>query len=355
MKRSASQLDFEALFRSTRASESSRINDAIERDYCDRNEEIIGGYEGSRFDGSSHGFGIVGRDDLIRFSFATNDHHQDMMNNFVEWSHNPTVLKHASVSGTMDSQSSICAGSPSSAHKPKTNESTPALGANSGSSREQSDDEDDDVEIDGGSCGQSTDPIDVKRIRRMVSNRESARRSRRRKQAHLVDLEFQVDQLRGENASLYKQYGDANRQLNEAATDNRVLKSNVEGLRVKVKLAEDMVARGSVACSLNHLLQCYSTSNEASQPHNSPDLFSPSDVSQTWEARGGNEASFDIGISDSGQVLGLGLEDVSTGNGGMKQHRMNRNTLPMQRIPSLEHLQNRIVNEVASCLSEIWP
>ncbi|KAK9099721.1 hypothetical protein Scep_023151 [Stephania cephalantha] len=188
----------------------------------------------------------------------------------------------------------------------------------------------------------------------MVSNRESARRSRRRKQAHLVDLEFQVDQLRGENASLYKQYADANRQLNDAGTDNRVLKSNVEALRMKVKLAEDMVARGSVTCSLNHLLQCYSTSNLASQPQNSPDLFSPSDVTQTWETRGGNEASFDIGISESGQVLDLGLEDVSTGNGGMKQHRMNRNTLPMQRIPSLEHLQNRIANEAASCLSEIW-
>ncbi|MCL7042946.1 hypothetical protein MKW94_000929, partial [Papaver nudicaule] len=70
-------------------------------------------------------------------------------------------------------------------------------------------------------------------ISRKVSNRESARRSRRRKQAHLVDLELQVDQLRGENASLYKQFNSADHQFKEAATDNRVLRSDVEALRVK--------------------------------------------------------------------------------------------------------------------------
>nr|CAB3449024.1 unnamed protein product [Digitaria exilis] len=60
----------------------------------------------------------------------------------------------------------------------------------------------------------------------MVSNRESARRSRKRKQAHLADLETQVDQLRGENASLFKQLTDANQQFTTAVTDNRILKSD---------------------------------------------------------------------------------------------------------------------------------
>lgn len=70
----------------------------------------------------------------------------------------------------------------------------------------------------------------------MVSNRESARRSRRRKQAHLQDLESQVEQLRGENNSLYKHLTDANQQFTDAVTDNRVLKSDVETLRIKVNL-----------------------------------------------------------------------------------------------------------------------
>ncbi|KAF9612435.1 hypothetical protein IFM89_000183 [Coptis chinensis] len=291
--------------------------------------------------------------------------HQDKMNNFsncgggltesVVWIQNQ-VPKLSSISATIDSQSSICgpassgitfactatgsAGSPTSAHKP--NGDNQATGTNSGSSREQSDD--DDIEIDGASCGQSVDPTTVKKIRRMVSNRESARRSRRRKQEHLVDLETQVDQLRAENGSFYKQYADANRQFSEAATDNRVLKSDVEALRVKVKLAEDMVARGSLTCSLNHLLQSYSNS---SQPFNSHDLFQSSEISPPLGVRG-EDASY-INMTGSGQGSALGLEDVDTGNGSIK-HRLNRNTPLIQRNASLDHLQN-----LQSCLSEDWP
>ncbi|OMO61957.1 hypothetical protein CCACVL1_23120 [Corchorus capsularis] len=99
------------------------------------------------------------------------------------------------------------------------------------------------------------DPTLLKRLRRMLSNRESARRSRKRKQEHLADLEFQAEQLRGENDSLYKQLTNAHQQFRDADTNNRVLKSDVEALRAKVKLAEDMVGRGSLTCSLNQLIQ----------------------------------------------------------------------------------------------------
>jgi regulator of replication initiation timing len=45
---------------------------------------------------------------------------------------------------------------------------------------------------------------------------------------------MQVDQLRGDNASIYKQLTDANEQFTTAVTDNRILKSDVEALRMKV-------------------------------------------------------------------------------------------------------------------------
>nr|GMC91786.1 light-inducible protein CPRF2 [Ipomoea batatas] len=108
------------------------------------------------------------------------------------------------------------------------------------SGSEQSDD--DEAEGEGeAETNQKMDPADAKRVRRMLSNRESARRSRRRKQAHLTELDTQVSQLKIENSSLLKRLTDINQKFNEAAVDNRVLKADVETLRAKVKMAEETV------------------------------------------------------------------------------------------------------------------
>jgi hypothetical protein len=47
---------------------------------------------------------------------------------------------------------------------------------------------------------------------------------------------MQVAQLRVENTSLVKRLIDINHKFSAAAVDNRVLKSDVEALRVKVSL-----------------------------------------------------------------------------------------------------------------------
>ncbi|KAL1337872.1 hypothetical protein HN51_032562 [Arachis hypogaea] len=163
------------------------------------------------------------------------------------------ITKNSTISATNDSQSSMCGtvGSPVSSNKPSDRDNQAKV-ATSGSSEPS--DEDDET----GPCEQSTNPVDVKRLRRKESNRESARRSRRRKQAHLADLEMQVEKLKLENATLYKQFNDVRQQFHEADTNNRVLKSDVEALRAKVKLAEDMVTRGSVTTLNNQLLQPHS-------------------------------------------------------------------------------------------------
>lgn len=44
----------------------------------------------------------------------------------------------------------------------------------------------------------------------------------------------QVDQLRGENSTLFKNMTSANQQFKDATNNNRVLKSDVEALRAKV-------------------------------------------------------------------------------------------------------------------------
>ncbi|KAK4379086.1 hypothetical protein RND71_000948 [Anisodus tanguticus] len=146
----------------------------------------------------------------------------------------------------------------------------PVKSTTSGSSREQSDDDEAEGEAE---TTQGTDPADAKRVRRMLSNRESARRSRRRKQAHLTELETQVSQLRVENSSLLKRLTDVSQKYNEAAVDNRVLKADVETLRAKVKMAEETVKR---VTGLNPLFQTMSEISSMVMPSFSG---SPSDTS----------------------------------------------------------------------------
>uniref|UniRef100_A0A6N2KWE9 BZIP domain-containing protein n=3 Tax=Salix viminalis TaxID=40686 RepID=A0A6N2KWE9_SALVM len=100
----------------------------------------------------------------------------------------------------------------------------------SGTSRELSEDDENEAETE---ITENMHPGDAKRVRRMLSNRESARRSRRRKQAHLTELETQVAQLRVENSSLLKRLADISQKYSESAVDNRVLKADIETLRAK--------------------------------------------------------------------------------------------------------------------------
>ncbi|KAG5246276.1 light-inducible protein [Salix suchowensis] len=110
----------------------------------------------------------------------------------------------------------------------------------SGSSGEDSDD--DDLEGDTGT-NENRGPTDAKRVRRMQSNRESARRSRRRKQAQLNERETQVGQLRDERSSLLSRFTDVNQKCDASAIDNRILKADIETLRAKVKMVEEQVKR----------------------------------------------------------------------------------------------------------------
>ncbi|XP_015688959.2 bZIP transcription factor RISBZ4-like isoform X1 [Oryza brachyantha] len=232
MKKCPSELDFEAFFHGGSG------------EAADADEQKPAGHAGSH-----PLFGMFSAADLSAFGFADSSTITGGIPNHI-WPQSQSLnARHPAVSTTIESQSSICAAaSPTSATNLTMKESQ-TLGGTSGSDS----DSESLFDIEGGPCEQSTNPLDVKRMRRMVSNRESARRSRKRKQAHLADLESQVDQLRGENASLFKQLTDASGQFTTAVTDNRILKSDVEALRVKVKMAEDMVARGAMSCGLGHL------------------------------------------------------------------------------------------------------
>ncbi|KAG8636478.1 basic leucine zipper 9 [Manihot esculenta] len=246
--------------------------------------------------------------DDLSFCFKTLETMNGFSESSVVWSQNISPKQSSISSAPIDTQSSVCVSSPLSANtKPNKKRAS-----SSGSS------DDEDAETEAGPCEQSnnSNPIDLRRVRRMVSNRESARRSRKRKQAHLHELESQVEQLTGDNTSLYKQLSDASQQYNNAHTNNRVLKSDVEALRAKVKLAEDMVTRGSLTCSLNQFL--HQNHLTLPQPLNNHNLR----VSPTVTING----------DDASYTAGLGNTDINNGN-----------------------LRNSVMSDAVSCVSELWP
>ena len=221
---------------------------------------------------------------------------------------------HAAVSTSVESQTACLSASPrattSAKHAPDS---------------ESDSDSESLIDVEGVPCERGTKSMETKRIRRMVSNRESARRSRRRKQAQLADLELQVEQLKGENTSLFKQLTEANQQFTTAVTDNRIFKSDVEALRVKVKMAEDMVARSAMSCGLGHLgLAPFLNSSKMCQ---ALDMLS---------------------------VTGLDLPGDGACFKGLTPARQLQNS-PVQSSASLESLDNRMSSEVTGYAADMWP
>ncbi|XP_062229482.1 bZIP transcription factor RISBZ5-like isoform X2 [Phragmites australis] len=181
------------------------------------------------------------------------------------------------------------------------------------------------IDVERGPCERGTKTMETKRIRRMVSNRESARRSRSRKQSQLAELESQVEQLKGENATVFRQLAEANQQFTTAVTDNRILKSDVEALRVKVKMAEDMAARSAMSCGLGDLgLAPFLNSRKMCQA---------------------------LGMLT---VTGLDLLGSDSCFRGQAPARQVQNS-PVQSTASLESLDNRKSSEVTSCAADMWP
>ncbi|KAK8956602.1 Light-inducible protein CPRF2 [Platanthera zijinensis] len=75
---------------------------------------------------------------------------------------------------------------------------------------------------------------DDRRIRRMISNRESARRSRMRKQRHLEDLRSRVSRLRLENCSLADRIASVSGSCIFIRRENEKLRSEFSSLRQRI-------------------------------------------------------------------------------------------------------------------------
>ncbi|XP_042495938.1 basic leucine zipper 4-like [Macadamia integrifolia] len=76
--------------------------------------------------------------------------------------------------------------------------------------------------------------VDERKQRRMISNRESARRSRKRKQQHLENLRNQVNRLRIENREIINRLGFVTHHCHLLRRDNDQLRSESFALRQRL-------------------------------------------------------------------------------------------------------------------------
>ncbi|KAI3968730.1 hypothetical protein MKX01_028880 [Papaver californicum] len=84
------------------------------------------------------------------------------------------------------------------------------------------------------SSGSEGDPqylmVDDKKKRRMISNRESARRSRMKKQNHLDGLLIQVVELQKQNDMITQSVNSTTQVYNNVESENRILRAQMAEL-----------------------------------------------------------------------------------------------------------------------------
>ncbi|KAK9948542.1 hypothetical protein M0R45_004112 [Rubus argutus] len=83
--------------------------------------------------------------------------------------------------------------------------------------------------------------MDQRKRKRMVSNRESARRSRMRKQEHLTDLTAQVGLLSKENNQILTSMNVTNQLYLNLEAENSVLRAQISELSNRLQSLNDII------------------------------------------------------------------------------------------------------------------
>ncbi|KAK2392865.1 hypothetical protein P8452_29683 [Trifolium repens] len=83
--------------------------------------------------------------------------------------------------------------------------------------------------------------MDQRKRKRMISNRESARRSRLRKQKHLDDLAVQVSQLRNENQQILTSVNLTTQRFLAVESENSVLRAQLTELNNRFESLNEII------------------------------------------------------------------------------------------------------------------
>ncbi|XVF45330.1 hypothetical protein PTKIN_Ptkin02bG0197200 [Pterospermum kingtungense] len=84
--------------------------------------------------------------------------------------------------------------------------------------------------------------MDERKRKRMISNRESARRSRMRKQKHVDDLMAQVAQLRNENHEIITRINLTTQHYLNVEADNSVLRAQANELSHRLQSLNEIIS-----------------------------------------------------------------------------------------------------------------
>ncbi|KAI4320970.1 hypothetical protein MLD38_034399 [Melastoma candidum] len=97
------------------------------------------------------------------------------------------------------------------------------------------------LQTSGSDSGDVRQLLEQRKKRRMESNRESARRSRMRKQMHLDELAAAVTHLTSENARLSAGIVVSSRQLMAVETENSILRAQLMELSQRLESLDDII------------------------------------------------------------------------------------------------------------------
>lgn len=112
--------------------------------------------------------------------------------------------------------------------------------------------------------------MDQRKRKRMLSNRESARRSRMRKQKHLDDLTAQMALLRKENHQIISSLNITSQHYMNMEADNSVLRAQVAELRNRLQSLNEIITFLN-ANNGGGVVEDYSSNNNFTEP--SADCF----------------------------------------------------------------------------------
>ncbi|MED6108815.1 hypothetical protein PIB30_027638 [Stylosanthes scabra] len=124
----------------------------------------------------------------------------------------------------------------------------------------------------GSGSGSEGDPqqhiMDQRKRKRMQSNRESARRSRMRKQQHLDSLISQADELKKENSQISTSIGITTELYLNIESDNAILRAQMSELTNRLNSLNDIInyMNSSMSTTTNHHFLA-AAAHEAQETH----------------------------------------------------------------------------------------